>query len=966
MYPIFTSINKDIYANINSSGKGLDPDTNTSLNSSELVPFIRLISGTGNGLIMSSNPNVPVLSNEYSAEFDKDGKLKSLKSSPSLYGNRWASGMLGVDWNQDPVFPIVTPFTQGAGDLVLRPSPLIAGLEVKEGKDQISRQADLRIICFSLSQAEMVQQYLMEPGHSLLIEYGWNTDRGLASLIEVVDGAGNPVSSDRIVNQAAENNLNQQNLHAKRVNSMGDYDSFFGFIVGGSMTAEDDKYVLTIKLRGQPGLPTFLQLHQNINPITDVTEDGKVVKKINKIPSAPPYTQLDIEGNGNYSPLVKQGFRRYAWLFNKLPAVRQTLEVRNNIVEATKNNTSINVPGYWDLINFDYNVSQQILNLNNTNWWDNVKSLFGFEKEFLVDGVSVPPEKLISTNKYIRLQRAIEILNANNGLTSYKVGNKKVKVKIESTGYIGAFPGIFSTKPSKLVIPGDIPNFYNYYLNTDVVDINGILTDQFFDASIYVNYEKSLAPLARVNNVNSFNLMPWNQSYNFGNKTNENATNFQATSTYTEKISFVQYSSDKKGLRPQLIDPNDESKGRYLGQYENDGYYGQLGNLYINFNIFFDAISNSSNKSIREVLIDILNELSSAVNSFWNFQIVEGTDKNGDIILKIIDENWSGKNERSVRKFFHAGEKSVFLESNLSIDVPSEMTNQIILKKASYTSNPNSKSLRTGRNSIFTDAPDLFSAGVDFSTTDTDSDSLKKEKNVLDELKAKKEALQKSLIQKLVKRDNKNFESSVYEYTDANNNLVYTFIYDPFLGTSEYKYNTSNATGAELSSLDAAIKKEEEEQKRSKETNIQSNLSKIDVVPNPVKESLVGAGGELTTNDLRIDNEAGKARFKDNFRIYCCDDTQLFDILKNNAFEKYEKDEIKATSHPLPIKYTFKILGKSGLRRGDVFNVWGIPQKYNDYGFFQITQIEQTIENNNWYTEITGEFRQQTQPKENK
>ena len=24
-----------------------------------------------------------------------------------------------------------------------------------------------------------------------------------------------------------------------------------------------------------------------------------------------------------------------------------------------------------------------------------------------------------------------------------------------------------------------------------------------------------------------------------------------------------------------------------------------------------------------------------------------------------------------------------------------------------------------------------------------------------------------------------------------------------------------------------------------------------------------------------------------NFKIYCCDDTQLFDVLKNNAFESY-------------------------------------------------------------------------------
>jgi hypothetical protein len=102
---------------------------------------------------------------------------------------------------------------------------------------------------------------------------------------------------------------------------------------------------------------------------------------------------------------------------------------------------------------------------------------------------------------------------------------------------------------------------------------------------------------------------------------------------------------------------------------------------------------------------------------------------------------------------------------------------------------------------------------------------------------------------------------------------------------------------------------------------------------------------------------AGFTEFNKNFKIYCCDDTQLFDIMKNNAFEAYSG--VEKTSHPLPIKYTFKILGKSGLRRGDTFNVIGIPKKYRDFGFFQITQIEQTLEGNSWYTTVIGQYFQQ-------
>ena len=66
----------------------------------------------------------------------------------------------------------------------------------------------------------------------------------------------------------------------------------------------------------------------------------------------------------------------------------------------------------------------------------------------------------------------------------------------------------------------------------------------------------------------------------------------------------------------------------------------------------------------------------------------------------------------------------------------------------------------------------------------------------------------------------------------------------------------------------------------------------------------------------------------------------------------------KRLSHPLPIKYSFKILGTSGLRRGDMFNIIGIPAKYAKYGLFQITQVEHTIENMNWFTLVKGEYRQ--------
>ena len=100
------------------------------------------------------------------------------------------------------------------------------------------------------------------------------------------------------------------------------------------------------------------------------------------------------------------------------------------------------------------------------------------------------------------------------------------------------------------------------------------------------------------------------------------------------------------------------------------------------------------------------------------------------------------------------------------------------------------------------------------------------------------------------------------------------------------------------------------------------------------------------------------ALFKEKFRIYCCRDTKYLNILKVNAMSVSSGGGGRL-SHPLPIKYSFTILGKSGIRRGDTFNIIGIPEKYANHGLFQVTQIEHTIQSMKWTTLVQGEYRQQ-------
>jgi len=910
-YPIFSKIDKNIYNSI------VFPGNNNNLyndvvqeQATALSCWVRIISGTkiagetGIGLILQSNPKVENVFDDY-LTYDSAGKPQSVLGKPSIYGGTKSSGMLGIDWSGAPVYP---SFTTEHGEFVLKPGPLVQTLEIKEGKDQISRHCIISIKCFTLGQAEKLQQYLMEPGHTLLIEFGWNNPSALNELIKT--------DSNSTIIQQATDLLEYNALMKKRKSSNGNYDAFYGFITGGSLTSEGDKFIINIKLRGAPGLPAFLQGQHNILPLNSVT------KQVETVPSTQTYSVLDIsaESKGTETTSVAMGGRRYKWMFNKLPGNRQTDEVQKIVNKVYEKGT---VYGSWDLLNFDYKIQRDVADWAAGQGGSFFSSLYG-EKEVNVGGLSVPREKLVSKNKYIQFGLVLDILNANNGLYGYVLGNKEVKCRISTNGYIGAFPGIFSTKPSKLVIPGYIPDFYKFFVSANsTVSIEDMLKTPFIDNSIA---GRALVQLADGSEVYA-----------------------------PHKISFVQ-SSD---LPPkEYLENLSKNKQTYTGFYEKGEYYGRLEFLYLNFEVFLNVLKNSSNKSIKDILVELCNEMSSAVNSFWNLQVIE-TPYDNEVVLSIIDENWRGylkDKNTNVRNFIHSGEQSVFLEASLDIDIPSEMTNQIVLKRENYSSNPDSKGLDMG--GLFGQSKDVFFTEVDYRKTSRLTKNTEANKNAptksASQLKAEWQAEVNALkAENITIAGRDTGPAARTQYTDASGNLVF---YEEVSrqGRIVNTYSQTNPIAQKLKRLDEQQKTAEEAEKKILEAAVNSSLEKIDIIPNPERNIIVPK--TLEPANAGPDGVS----FKENFRIYCCDDTQLFDVLKNNAFEKYSG--IEKTSHPLPIKYTFKILGKSGIRRGDTFNIIGIPKKYADYGFFQVIDIEQNLEGNKWETTVTGQYFQQFNP----
>jgi len=852
MWPHLSNINSTIANKIRSRA-----DT---IQSSKLNVWMRVFAGAGSGLILTSTNNFEL--------------FKAAGQGASVYGSPTSVGTIGYNWFGAPI--------AGGNDRGLRPSPGIISFEVKEGKDQISKEATLGIKCFSLEQMEAIQKYFLEPGYTICVEWGWNSDKGG---MHMMDAAG-PAN---IVKQATERNLNYDTLNKLRVDSGGEYDTFFGFIVGGNVTNEGEQFNVTVKLRGAPGLPTYLQSQQHIQ-LKD--KPGGIINNYGQAEKVPPYEPELLDKTNKDT-----NARPWNNMYNQLPSHRQ---IQHVVSYATSTSA-------YDFINMDKAVTDAMVTDSNGGFWSFDRPLFGAQGSgptIKVAGQDIPKEKLWSPHNYITMDLAVEILNRNGGLDEYKFGDKSVKARINiKTAAIGAFRYMFSTKSSALIIPGELPDFRQYFWNRGEITQKG----------------------KGVLGVSGLPDAP----------TIDNSIN---------KRSFVQSTS------LNINTPNKKIK-------EAPYFWGYLRNLYVNFDMFVEKL-NQPNKTIREVLLDILNEMSSAVNNFWNFQLVEtqadadnkalGITK-GDIIITVVDENWVGnRTEPNDEYFFHNGNLCPFLESTLDLSIPSEMANQIVSQRLGRATQPSMPYLSTG--GFFTSEADLFSKDPKLLAKPLTAKQIADAAAAaqLAALAAKPLSPQDAAKQKLrlAKDSRKNIDTNLAQLNADIQNTPAGPIKDQLKADYKILWDAGVQLDKDIEKAKIDSEKAFQDTVAAKKSQISSNLAKIEIVPNPE------LGSSIPENMTSEDGLNDPTTFHERFRIYTFDDTSFLDRIKNDYFAKKG-----GLSHPLPIHYTFKTLGISGVRFGDTFKIVGIPDKYAKNGIFQVQQIEHSLTDMLWTTTITGAFR---------
>jgi hypothetical protein len=366
---------------------------------SELNCWARVISGVDAGLVLVSNPNIPL--------FRAAGQ-----NIDSLYGSSQTSGTIGKTWSGGAV-------NTGFDPQVGLPSPIISSFEVDEGSGTISRKATFTVTAYTRKQLEEVTKYFLEPGFTVFLEWGWNTKTGVAPLEDVTVNYVTKAASAKELNEA-------------RKKSEGHYECYLGFITGGDISFNDGKWNVSVKLSGFTELPSYLNASDN----STNNECGEKVK-------TEEFTAI------TNTPTL--GKKRFKQAFNLLPTPRRT-----NLVKGLINDIDVTHP--VNFVNFDEGLRKQLADNSTGLFTRALTGLFNFfggnASTQKVDGVSVPNgADIIGSERFIRFGTLMKIIN-KNGTVAVKLGDNDIQMYIDTKNTpISAFDRIFSTDKSKLIIP---------------------------------------------------------------------------------------------------------------------------------------------------------------------------------------------------------------------------------------------------------------------------------------------------------------------------------------------------------------------------------------------------------------------------------------------------------------------------------------------------------------------------------
>lgn len=549
---------------------------------SQLIPWFRLSSFAGAaGLVLESTPKSESFETRYGGSLSKSGRIGTTLGGVSVYAN--------------------------GDDRGFRPSPIIEGLNVEFGAGGINRKCKFAIKAFTLKQAELLSEYFMEPGFTILVEFGWNTESSVTQ-------------KSTLTACEATKFLNYTFLKGKQKQSGFQYDGFLGYITGASLkSSEGETYIIDVDLTAIGDIAMYLQQHRGGTTVDDKQNEG-----------GKPYSEAAIED------LIpgKIGKALFYQMYNRLPQAKQTKEVKalvNNAEAISEHN----------FINMDDEIRKSLS--EDLAEGGNVETSENDSAAEIPEGVNI-----MSESSFIRLGLAFDILNAY----SSNLKPKKNSCGTTTTSYIidyknaicRGFENIFSIDGSKLMIPNPkTPDF-------------GLLE-----------------VLTAKDSTQVYNIME-------GGKLTK------------APIDLSQPKGDTVRTFPQQVDLASSSRYKKIGdtvpQPLPKGTYGFVEDLFINFEFFCEVLGRA-NYVTKDIYYELLNGISAAANSIWHFEIEYLPSPNQEDLncysWQIVDYNLCGTTPdmyAKATKFQSSGAKTPFITSELSMDLPAVMKNQIVAQRS--------------------------------------------------------------------------------------------------------------------------------------------------------------------------------------------------------------------------------------------------------------------------------------------
>jgi hypothetical protein len=399
-----------------------------------------------------------------------------------------------------------------------------------------------------------------------------------------------------------------------------------------------------------------------------------------------------------------------------------------------------------------------------------------------------------------------------------------------------------------------------------------------------------------------------------------------------------------------------------------DAYeWGYLKDLYINFDFFIQCM-NRNGYVIKDVAIEILNGLSSAVNLFWDFQIINtgSTSKEnqniGDECLIIVDKSFTGKSSDIKRdnllRLQSIGTNSPFQEFKIKLELGGAMANQIMTQRNSNSSPALTSDIAVETkpesfSGLFAYEPDGVTVVLNTirATEDIEAAAVEaarinsSQQTQLEKAKAELERKQAEGIATSQDRFNvRNAEVQSGEYFQA---VISTFV---AFGQSFVEQGSDFLDKAsEVVGLDTAA------QSKKRATNYEFFMQKAGVYPlinNPNADFAKGLLDFDSSNDVLISSKTlacGIWQDPELLRSF-----YEYDMNPNpSQIDSYEilQNYLKKSAGYLPIEVNFTIHGVSGIKVGDMIHFIDLPYVYKTK-LFTVLRVEQSVTDDMWTTTV--------------